>query len=288
MKKKLKKMFEDTGVDTSTPGFYNDKNFIAQEQNDPSFLQAYGFWVYYRNYSDKYLKKVKSIVPTILSVVQHELVEDGRMGACVDVSQVLSKILERHGIWCVMVEGAFNADYPDDANISEKYLWHFDDPKSLRERLPPGHVWLHCPPYQVVDITIKQQPYTEGQSDYLPEIVAQEEVDIFDAKVGDICSPEVRSTIAAMGLTPKVFMTQSGVDGFSELVRPVSFEAEQTTLRYIPISFTASDGELENMGNLILSGRNPCQLYTDKVLPALQELENKGTPCLFSCPPVVI
>ncbi|QGY40232.1 hypothetical protein GM415_08865 [Pseudodesulfovibrio cashew] len=273
MKKKLKKLFEDTGVDTSTPGFYNDKNFIAQEKNDPSFLQAYGFWVYYKNYSEKYLKKVRSIVPIVLSVVQQELEGDGRTGACVDVSQVLSKIFERHGIWCVMVEGAFNADYPDDANISEKYLWHYDDPKSLRERMSPGHVWLHCPPYQVIDITIKQQPYTEGQSNYLPEIVAQEEMVIFEADIGDICSPEVCRTIAAMDLSPQDFMAQSGVDGFSSLVRPVSYESGQTTLRYIPISFTASDGELDSMSNLILSGRNPNQLYTEKVLPALKAAE---------------
>ena len=260
----LEKTFSEHKININNPGFYNDPAFIAAEQADPRFLQNYGFYVLNRTYDDDYLLYVERILPQIAQILFSELKVDGRLGACGDMSTCLMKILELHGIWSVVVTGAFNAVFPDP-QITERYFWHFDDPEDIFHQIP-GHVWLHCPPYMVVDLTIKLQPYKQMQDKYLTDFVLQKDFNNLTAKFEDLCGPEVCKTVLKSGLTEKKYLNLIRFSHFTQLVPSVTFSISDTVYNYIPFSFTVSDAaNLCEMKNLTLSGKTIEDVYQNKI-----------------------
>ena len=43
--KQLVDLFEKLSIDYSKPGFYDEHNFLQQEQKDPRFLEKYALYV---------------------------------------------------------------------------------------------------------------------------------------------------------------------------------------------------------------------------------------------------
>lgn len=260
----LQKIFREHKISIKNPGFYNDPAFIVAENADPKFLQTYGFYVLNKKYDDDYLLYVERVLPQIAQVLFTELKNDGRSGACVDMSTCLMKILELHGIWSVAVTGAFNAVFPDP-QITERNFWHLDDPQNPCRPMP-GHAWLHCPPYMVVDLTIKLQPYTQGQEKYLTDFVLQKDYNTFSAKLEDLCGPEVCNVVSSLGFTEKKFFDSLGFSHFTQLIKPSTFTINDTIYNYIPFSFIASDPvSLSEMKNLTLSGKTIDDVYQNKI-----------------------
>lgn len=52
------------------------------------------------------------MLPIIAEVVRAEVARDGQLGVCVDVSMMLTKILEEEGIWCYALKGALTVLNP--------------------------------------------------------------------------------------------------------------------------------------------------------------------------------
>lgn len=172
--------FKTDNVDTSYPGFYNESSFIANETRDPRYLNQYAFWVRYQNYNEKYLNKVKNLVPKVVAILNEELINDGRKGACVDMTLGLLKIFEKHKIWCVGLGGSLVSEYQAH-EIDPGYYWNYDYEALIKHGEPiPGHAWLFCPPYKIIDLTIKYQPYFEGEEAFLPDYILQEEGEFFN------------------------------------------------------------------------------------------------------------
>lgn len=270
MLKKLDAVFCQAGIDTSYSGFYNDPAFVRLEEQNPYFLQNYGFFVKYQSYKPKYLDYVRAVVPPVVKILHDELKFDGRLSACVDMSNGMSKVLEQHGIWCAVVAGGFNAKYPDPA-IEDRYLWHLNDPsKPFCLGSMPGHVWLFCPPFEVIDITIKYQPYNQGQAEYLPSVVLQEKGTPFTATMRDLCGLAVRKVVAAHGISESQYFEQTLFSHFTKHMRPMQYKIKKTKLRYIPFNFMASDAKgIEGVQNLTFRGKSLHALYLEKLVPIL-------------------
>ena len=263
----LVRKFEGLGIDYSYPGFYNEPNFMQEEARNPDFLRSYGFYVKFRNYDDDYLESVRQVVPSIAEELFLELRKDGRQRACVDMSASITKILEQHHIWCVVIEGAFNVVYPTQ-DIEHRYNWYFDDPQSLQRRMDPGHVWVYCPPYEIIDLTIRQQGYTAGQEAYLPNYVLQEGGENFIATLEDLCSPEVRTILRQCKISQKHFFDMKSFNKITPHMRPFLVKHEETIIRYTPFTFSASDAQgIEGINNMTFSARSLWEVYNDKIVP---------------------
>src|SRR5258706_142175 len=100
---KLCAMYDDFRIDRTKPGFYDDKRFLRAESVDPSFIESYGRFVESRPCDEAYLVRSRNEIPEISSLVHRELVADGRLGACVDIGMILSRILEQEGFWNYIV-----------------------------------------------------------------------------------------------------------------------------------------------------------------------------------------
>ncbi|MBN3527214.1 hypothetical protein [Paenibacillus apiarius] len=48
---------------------------------------------------------------------------DGAKGTCVNISMMLSIVLEQEGFWNFYVKGALTIEFPSRAKIRSKYYW---------------------------------------------------------------------------------------------------------------------------------------------------------------------
>lgn len=262
----LENHYRQHSIPIDEPGFYDDSNFVQFEQKDVRYLETYAAFVAKKEYSDSYLAKARREIPIIVRCMYNELVRDGRLGACVDICLVLSRILEREGYWNYIVKGSVNINFPEESKIGKKYFWTFDDTINT----DVGHVWCVAPPFKVIDITIKQQPYRSGESAYLPSFVLGGEVTEDSISPDELCSPSFLDKRREMGLADDQVMATLE-DCFS-VFKPVLFTYGKTAIKYITCGITAPDADLEDIKCLELSGRHGIEVYKTVIAPELDRI----------------
>lgn len=269
---KLIQIFRDMNVPLDEPGFYDHPNFLFAETKNRRMLDLYAAHVTRRAYSLDYLELVRNKVTIIAEILFRELLAEGRLGACVDLSLVLSRILDAEGIWNYVVKGACSISLPSKTRVPTQYFWPLD----VENRA--GHVWVHAPPFKVIDLTIRQQPHPyEPIKSMLPNYALIESGGKFTPTVIDICSPEIRmahnwntrNNDLHFRLQPHLrdnFLTFPATEKYLNKVK----------LRYIPCASSASDIPLKEFTNQKWNGRFGYDLYCDLVRPALADLPQKS------------
>ena len=99
-------------------------------------------------------RRAKAIIDNVVSRLHAELVGYERLCACVDISEILFQLLEQEKIWSCCIKGSLTITFPRKAGIDTTYFWSVDHGNFVA-----GHAWLSAPPYKVVDISVRQQPY---------------------------------------------------------------------------------------------------------------------------------
>jgi len=261
--------FSKRGISYERPGFYDDPSFIKYEKQNPIFLNNYARFVQQKRYDRAYLNKARKEIPIIARAIYGELLHDGRQGACVDTSAVLSRILEREGFWNFCIKGSLTITYPKSSGLQKRYFWSVDQGDFVA-----GHAWVFAPPYCVVDITLKEQLHTVEELQHLPNFILSENAAVGVANVDDIISPIVRRVLSGSGIS---------VDRHLNAVNPVletflaTFDTYtvidgNTNLKYVPIAIGASDCSLEEMIGVSPDGKSGMSIYRDAVVPNLTAL----------------
>jgi hypothetical protein len=137
----LESDFRRRGIDTSTPGFYDHPAFVAAEQRDNTFLNRYARYVDVRQHPEDYIHRASVEIPVIAETLHGILVQDARQGACVDMSGVLSRTLDREGFWNYVVKGSLTITFPTHSGIGQRYFRTVD-----RGNFVAGHAWVVAPP----------------------------------------------------------------------------------------------------------------------------------------------
>jgi hypothetical protein len=262
-------LYADYRIDSSYPGFYDDKRFLRAESVDPQFLETYARFVQCRPYDDDYLSRARREIPAIAEVVWRELVADGRLGACIDIDMILSRILEQEGFWNYMVKGSLTMRFPSDAKIGTRYYWSFD---VVERPFAAAHAWIVAPPFSVVDVSIKQQSGPGG--DWLPDKVVAEKFELAVASARDIFSPDF---LRATGLSAERAMSDANpnLPAILKMFPPVVIMAGAMELKYTTVAISAPDHPFLEMANWRVNGRFGPQLYEELVKPHLQNLRTK-------------
>ena len=246
------------GVNTSKPGFYDQPAFLAAEKTDPALLEAYADFVEERVHSKDYLASAERAVEQTTTFLYERLLADGRKGACVDISLVLSQFLERQGIWNYLVKGALTVVFPPSSGFDPRYfcpLTFGNNPAVT------GHAWVCAPPFRIVDLTLTMQPYTGGEEKYLDGPVLAKSgrptsvtaVDLFDSPPPGYPYPTLKD---AQESDPTLLKR---IKRYGAIEVPV----RHTRLRYFACSPSAPDLPLEKARNLNLSGKWPIELWND-------------------------
>lgn len=241
--------------------FYNHSNFLAQERRDPAYLEKYARYVKDRPYSEEYLERARAVIPRICQLIREELARDGAKGACVNISMMLSKALELEGFWNYCVKGALTINFSPESKIRSKYFWPVD-----RGTFNAAHAWVVAPPFTVLDLTLNQQPYQEGEEAWLPNMVLSESTVTADVEIRDIFSPEAR-----MSIRPNARLNVLRPDIHQNILAfpPQKVFHEGTSLKYITTAVSMPDSDLAGITGFKLNGRYPKAIYEETIKPVL-------------------
>jgi hypothetical protein len=260
--------FEDAGIPVDQPGFYDHPAFAERRAQDPTYLNNYARYVMGRPYSAAYLAKAEKTLGIVCDLLHRELVEDGRLGACIDMALVLSRILDRLGIWNYPVLGALTTTYPVSSGIQQGFYWPVD-----HGVIDAGHAWIYAPPFTVIDITFGRQYFVPGSDPYHPEAVYSKEVaDLEEVPVNieDICSSSILMEMDAQGIPwnlKGLFLTHPHFEPVFQVFPRTVVEYEGAAHKFIPVAVGVTDLPLEEMTDLQLNGKYGHEIFEEKIKP---------------------
>jgi hypothetical protein len=260
--------FRHFGVPTDNPGFYDHPSFLALEQRNPELLNLYAAFVAKRHYTREYLDHASAVISRASELLHRELVRHGRLGACVDISGILSRILDREQIWNCGIKGSLTITFPLDSGLEPHYFWSCD-----HGQFTAGHAWLFAPPFTVVDISVKQQPYEELEASYVPNTVLSLDTQPVEVSVEDIVSPTARTEMWQQGIPPSGHLEAGAryIPSIFQTITPIAVPGLMgASLKYSPVAVHASDGTFEEMRNMVFDGLSPWEVYVQRIQPFLQ------------------
>jgi hypothetical protein len=251
--------FDARGIPFRSPGFCDHPSFLEAERINPGYLNHYAAFVAKRYYDRDYLSKAKTIIDESTARIHGELVKNGRLGACVDISGILFRILEEERIWSCCVKGSLTIVFPRKTRINTKYFWSVDQGNFFA-----GHAWLYAPPYTVVDIAVRQQPYRYKEREYIPDRILTTNDEPVDVDVEDIISPTVRADLFVRGIPGHLHLAELAqyIPDIFCAFHPIEVPGLRgAKLKYSPTASYAPDGKLSGITNMTFSGLTPWQFY---------------------------
>jgi len=263
-------VFEALNIDYSKIGFYDSQEFREIEEHIPSFLEKYAEYIKVKTYSKDYLKKASLEIPFIAHLLNEEIIRDGRLGACIDASMVLTRILEKEGYWNYLTKGSLTIMYPKNSNIKTDYFWFVDDPK-----IKTGHSWVVAPPFTVIDITTRQQVFKGGQEKYIPKLICSTSKKTTKIYEIDLISPVASAFCDFQGIkTNKLNLIRNDFKEFIKIFPPYEIVENQLILKYVTVATSAPAEPLEEITSLKLRGKFGYEIYNEIIKPKLSELRN--------------
>jgi hypothetical protein len=263
----LEKRFADLSIDYSKPEFYNNPKFVAHEQRNPEFLWEYTDYVVSREYPAEYVEKAEIAVPKIVGYLYEELVKDGRLGACLDVSLAASKILEKYGFWNTIQTGSFTAELPD---APRRKIRHWPEFMVPGEKSKVGHAWLVAPPFKHIDLAVSRQEQNEDMRPFVsPYVIAKEIGGVEGVSFDDMVDPDLKNLwLRQTGTLPSIqdiMKHNENVARYMTRFRPFSVKDGRSMLKYFPCRPTAALEKFEDHTGHCFSGRRTPKVFSDMI-----------------------
>lgn len=260
---KLPKSLAD--VNTSKPGFYDDPRFIELEQQDPDTLNEYARFVRGQAYTAQYLSDARAKITNTARFIYDRLVKDGRLGACVDASMVLSRFLERQGIWNYVTKGALTISFDPKSGFGPRYLSPIMGPENPAVA---GHAWVYAPPFEIVDITVSRQPYKSSESALIGGPIFADNTTVASADVNDLMDGDAIDIFVSQARRrPTMTDIDQHIDpGILRRIKEFGareFSRGACRFKYVACAMGAPDLPLEKAANLVLSNKKPIDLWND-------------------------
>lgn len=267
--KELAQDFHNRGIPLHSPGFCDHPLFLSVERNNPHYLNHYAAFVAKQEYDASYLARAKVVIDEAASLLHKELLKNGRLGACVDISAILFRILEEKQIWSCCIKGSLTISFPRKTGINTKYFWSADHGNFVA-----GHAWLFAPPYTVVDISVRQQPYEHKEKAFIPQLILVAENKPTAVVVEDIVSPSMRLELLSRGVPPHLHLEAAAqfIPHIFCSIPAIDVAGLQgARLKYSPVAIHAPQEKLYNMTNMTFQGLTPWQLYQSKFAGKLDD-----------------
>jgi hypothetical protein len=257
----LKLEFESKNIPFDTPSFYDHENFMAEEQKDSRYLDNHALFVAARPYSAEYLNEARSKIIKIVETLHAHLVDNGRQGACIDISSILMRCLELEGVWCACLKGSVRLTFPDFSDEGDAHFYSY----TTSQNCTTGHYWVYAPPFKIIDITIQEQPYGDSKKRFIPSFILAEDAEETRPEVEDIFSPEASREIARIYRIAKEDQISHYCKSLGKLEKSFPSQKIQTDagaiIKYIPLAAHASVEKLEGFGNFDFNGLTPYEFY---------------------------
>lgn len=263
-KNEFEEFFREAGIDYSKPGFYDDPNFVAIEKEYPSFLEIYADYINSKNFPSDYLISAKKAALEVVEFVYNKLNIDGLKGVCLDVCGIISRFLERKGVWNYIIKGGLTINFAKSTGLNTSYcapIMTYDNPAVL------GHAWIVAPPFRVIDVAFSHQKYTHGEEKYLQGFIAKEDVKKASLQIEDLIDADaIRLFVQLQGRYPTIKDIGISFPALKSRIKKYGIfkiGLPQATLKYTSCGVTFMDAPLEKVKNIRLSGKYPIELYEE-------------------------
>jgi hypothetical protein len=258
----LEELFTSLGIDFHDAGFYDLPSFLAVEKKNAAFLENYAEYVDRQQYPTEYLDKVRRVVPAMAQFVYHHLREEGRLGACIDVSGMVTRMLDREGIWSYAVGGGATIEFPSSSGIVPSHFGFIGGQSRIA-----GHMWVRVPPFAVLDITLPAQPWDRARLPFFNSFVMSEVSRATAPTVEQLVDMNaIEQWILSNGRSPTtrdIFRLVPRLGPFMERFPTFSVRADPITVSYAPTKIGGTIKPLEGMTEPHLNGYSPLELYQE-------------------------
>lgn len=265
--KTLSRFFANRSIPTNSIGFYNHPKFLECEQDHPELLEFYAAWVRSRARDKAYDRRVRAVVPKLASILANEILDDGQLGVCIDASMMLTKMLEEQEIWCYAAKGALSIEAKELRRPT--HFWLYDTEPCA------GHVWVVAPPFEIIDVALKSQPYEQNEADLVPATIVLEGAKNITPDADDFLSSDIQAReYARRRHLPKDVHFQLAPELARVGASFPSWEVRHgdTTLRYATGGVTMSEGaSLYDITSRQWNGRQAGALYDEVIVPGLHD-----------------
>ena len=286
---RLEKRLNDAGIPTDKAGFFDHPAFVAIEKRAPDFLDEYARFVHWRHFDVAYLERAERIITIVADELHRGLLIEGRLGACIDTSMTMGRILDLYGVWNYVVRGSLRIKFPASSGHAPFCFWPVDeDDGSGREY---GHKWLVAPPFSVIDVTLKLQEYPRPFADLLPEKVLAKNPPTTKGDPEDILCPGAIRFAGLHGMSPAKALAHfvpRFVDSFAaDFPAYMAPDPRGLQLKYVPVGIGGSDVPLKQIRSFMVKGHTAFEFYDQEIRPklaaagfeeTLSEAEFPGTP----------
>ena len=265
----LDRALRQLGIETAEFGFYDLENFLRAEQADPSFLEQYARWVMLSPRDDAYTSHVRDVVPRLTEMLAATLQSDGMEGRCVAAAGMMTRMLDRLGVWCFGVAGCLTLE------VKSRGLWRglatVDDLDFPGAAL--GHSWVVAPPYHVADASLLLQRWgSDPIREYIPSaFLIEGDYNPVTPDMSDVVSARVRARHAERQGRPDPELHHRLEPRLREFGR--SFPAldamrDDLRLRYVPVAIRQTDVPLELINTEGRVGRPAIEVWREVIAPA--------------------
>ena len=264
---KLDQELKTYGIDTTQLGFYDQPKFLEQEAIHADFVENYAEWVTLKPHGKSYAEHVKTVVPQLVKLVHAEFVEFGLDGGCVAASGMITRMLDRLGVWSFAVGGSVTLEV-ERAQL-RRMLHAVDRPDFPGAML--GHVWVVAPPYTIVDSTISLQHWQNDEMGHFvpPYVLAADDARMIRPKVGDVVSDQLRREAAAHGIPDADlhYRLEPRLQPFGRKFPALEISRGDLTLHYVPVVVRQTDVPLERINIEGERGRPAIEFWQRIVAP---------------------
>ncbi|MDD2179218.1 hypothetical protein OIN59_17410 [Acidovorax sp. D2M1] len=262
--KRLRQVFARLDIPDEGPGFCDHPAFLSAEASHPELMELYAQYVEAREYSADYLTDAARKIGIAAAAVEAAVAKDGRLGACVDASGMLGRMLDRLGVWNYVAKATLTVEFPASSGLNPRYFWALD----TREFVAP-HAVVVAPPFGVIDVTAKHQPYPGGVAALLPAIVLADQWDSCGWYPEDLISPSVQVQIRRAGETFHGFLAAECPDMLQLISRlpPRQIHHDGTSLRYVMVAVGGTVEQLEGITGYKPCNRSALQIFEQDVMP---------------------
>jgi hypothetical protein len=267
--------FAAAKISTDEPGFYEEGAFIRREAKVPRYLDNYARFVDLQPYHPAYLDRAQPIIHVVSEELQLALKEDGSQEAHAEAPLVMSRILEREGVWNYVVSGSLTMTFPSGSGF-EPFSFYSLEVRQERA-VDCSYHWVVAPPFQIIDIAIQACKYPNPCNHLLPRIVWENNCEPGVAEMSDIFSPKGVKQITDAGMSfdealDKYLPHYRG--RFANDFPPRVVTRMDTQLKYVPTGILVSEQSLEQFKGFQSRGLTAAQIYSNKIQPRLSNPNN--------------
>lgn len=269
---RLIEKFSQLNVDCEKPGFCDTEAFLEAERTNLRILESYAEFVEVRRYQPEYLVLASEKIKIVSEVIRSAVEKDGRLGACVDASAIVGRMLDKLGIWNYVAKSTLSIEYPNEAKLPNTYFFALDS----REFASPHSVVI-APPFGVIDVTLKYQAYGGRQGRFLPNSVLANTFDLVEWHMDDLACDELREYLHSTRIKFLDFL-QMEMPHMLEVMKalpPRQLSINGTLLKYVVVAVGGSIEPLERITSYKPSGRTALEIYESDVLPQVHAFEQR-------------